>query len=166
MKTLILIIGIAILLVGCSKNKKIETSKNDVPYPANVDTIKDMKKAKIEAELYFLKSLMFEYCLSNSKEQSMKRVGIKHVETTEYHDLSSTIIFQEGGVVNFSKEDGYYFVDKNAATLIKRWLQKDYMKKYETSYCDANDGKGGIDMLRAIDFYNSKDLELYRFGKE
>ena len=162
MKTTVLTIFTALTIVSCAHNTKSEFRKNDVPNPANIDTIADKASAKIEAQLYYLRIMMFEYCLSNSKKQSMERVGAKPIETTDYHDLSSTIIFQGGGVVKFSEEKGYTFIDNNAVALIKKWLKKDYMKAYEIDYCDANeDGKGGIDMLRAIDFYNSKDLGLY-----
>jgi len=94
------------------------------------------KQDSLEKELLQLKNQAFCNCFN----QAMRKVGAKLMpaDGSSYIQISDLVL--------------KYSHDKHLKYIIEKWNKKDY-----SSYSEDNK----LYLMRCLDFYNSKDLELY-----
>lgn len=102
----------------------------------------------VEVELMQYKNCLFSSFYYFSMQKTYKKLGIKDNEIPEVSDLT---YFYYGG--EFNPE--FMIDDPNREKMFNKWINN---KKYEpvTEIAD-----GSLDIVRALDFYNSEDLNMY-----
>jgi hypothetical protein len=109
---------------------------------------------RIEKKLLALKNWSFKECYSKSEMETYKKKGKIFNDTicrindlTEYYCTNNSDI-----------DLTYIFEDNNRKNLISKWVNK---KEYIPYVNPPDFPDGSLNMVRALDFYNSLDLKKY-----
>ena len=143
---IITILLLIIISQSCESNKfksedRKETEKN---YLSKEDSI------RLEKDILNYKNILFSYLYNDSKKQTYKKKGLLVCDTLK--DLthlynSNTIDLRWVGE------------DKNRDKLLQTWLAKEEYYVHISDPPEIPDGS--LDLTRALDFYNSKELNVF-----
>ena len=139
-------ISLFVLLVCCCCKTK-EKNKNLTEEEVEI----------IETTLLNVKNVCFDELLYESKQTTYKRMGIKDSTLiNEYKIIKNLTRFHytQKEFINLLE----FSNDKNRKILIDRWLNK---KEYIPIVNPPDYPDGSLDLVRALDFYNSDDMKKY-----
>ena len=145
MKLLLCFSCFLITVVSCKRN----TVKKD-PEKLSHDTL--------EKSLQALKDWSFSECYTQSEYNTYKRLGIDIQDSCfiKSHAADLTGYYY----VNSSDIDLHWvFEDSNRIKLVSKWVNKAEYTPRPINPPDFPDGS--LNMVRALDFYNSDDLKKY-----
>ncbi len=141
MKKIIYSILFMVLLGSCvpRQPREISVSKED--------------SLELERSLLALKNWSFNECYSLSMIETYKRLKVDINDSCRVNNLTGYYY------INNTEIDLYWiFEDKNRQKLINKWVNKEGY----TPFVNPPDfPDGSLDMVRALDFYNSEDLKIY-----
>jgi len=132
-----------ILLSNSCSNTKTSTS------------ISERDSLNLEKTLIEIKNYNFQECYRVSENATYERIGVNKNDTSckKVNDLS-TYYF-----TSISKLDlNFVMNDRNREKLVQKWVNK---KEYNPYVNPPDFPDGSLNMIRALDFYNSKDMSVY-----
>lgn len=141
MRNILYLILVIISLFGCN-SKQLRSNSS----------ISKEDSTKLEEALRVLKKWNFVECYSLSETNTYKRMGI---------DLSSRRVKNLSlyyYINNTSIDLHYVFEDQNRKRLVEKWVNKE---GYIPFVNPPDFPDGSLDMVRALDFYNSEDMRVY-----
>ena len=139
----ILVICSLLIILGCNKQKsEKQISKRQI---------------QIEENLIALKNWCFIECYSESQKLTYKRIGINTKDSCfsskQINDLTKYYYVNNSGI-----DLNIIFKDSNRVRLIEKWVNKE---GYVPFVNPPDFPQGSLDMVKALDFYNSEDLKKY-----
>ncbi|KGO91084.1 hypothetical protein [Flavobacterium subsaxonicum] len=141
MKRYLIIVSILLFLIlqACSKS---ESNSLIEKYALSIED-----SIQIEKELLNYKKCLFSEVYNRSREANYKRM---HLEMDTVKDL--TYYFHSTFNIR------WFYEDKNRSKLLKNWLDKEV---YIPIAMPPDHPDGSLDLARAIDFYESEELQKY-----
>jgi hypothetical protein len=136
------------LLISCSK---VTVQKES--------TLNYQDSIELEESMLGIKNITFNECFYKSRintykrlkldenDECYKKVLLELKDLTGYHYMNNTYI-----------DPKWIYRDENREKLLSKWINK---KEYIPFVNPPDFPDGSLDMVRALDFYNSKDMKLY-----
>jgi hypothetical protein len=140
-----------VMLLLCSCSSKTMSKKESL--------LSKKDSIEVEESMNGIKNITFNECYYKSKLNTYKRLGVndsnecfsslnkKVKDLTGYYYMNNSFINPK-----------WIFDDKNRDKLLNKWIND---KKYIPFVNPPDFPDGSIDMVRALDFYNSKDMAVY-----
>lgn len=136
-------LAILFFLLNSSCNKNVKLTKS----LSNKDSL------QIENSLKALKNWCFNECYFMAEAETYKRMGRNSDCIFKMPNLTNYYYVNNSGI-NLS----LLFEDFNRVKLIAKWVSK---KEYLPFIFPPDHPDGSINIVRALDFYNSEDLKNY-----